>query len=241
VGVLGDGFDAAALLTAAEVVRRAGQVDPRTATTWPAHPQAGDTVGIAVVDAEGTSVALTQSNASGFGARIVVPEVGVWLHNRGTGFSLAPDAPNELRPRTRPAHTLAPLIVRAVDGSAVSAIATRGGDTQPQILLQIIDGLAAGRSAGEAVAAARWMVGSVGHGAFDVWHRTDAGELRQSIRLEAGAPPAWRTELESARHEVADQPWGGAFGHAQVARRDRWRRLSGGSDPRALTGAAVAW
>jgi gamma-glutamyltranspeptidase/glutathione hydrolase len=239
IDLLGDGFDAAQLLNAAEVSRRADLIDPTSTVEWPQHPVPGGTVAVTVVDAEGSSVSLTQSNASGFGARIVVPGIGVWLHNRGTGFSLVEGAPNELRPSARPAHTLAPLIVR--DGAGVTAIATRGGDTQPQILLQVLDGMASGRSAGDVLADSRWMLGSVGYGAFDVWRRSPTGELLQAVKLEAGTPDAWRSALESANHVVDQLAWGGAFGHAQVAKRDDAGHLSGGSDPRALTGAAVAW
>jgi gamma-glutamyltranspeptidase/glutathione hydrolase len=238
---LGDGIDVGPLLDRAEVVRRAALIDRRATSPWPAAPAVGDTVGVTVIDADGSAVALTQSNSSGFGARIVEPTTGVWLHNRGTGFSLEEGAPNALRPRTRPVSTLAPLVLRSNDATSVTAIATRGGDTQPQILLQLLEGLVGGGSPGDVLSGPRWMLGSVGHGAFDVWRPGPDGVLRQTVRLEEGAPDAWRYALESARHTVADLPWGGSFGHAQIATRDPDGRLSGGSDPRALTGAALAW
>jgi gamma-glutamyltranspeptidase/glutathione hydrolase len=238
--LLGDGFDVAALLTPTEVARRADLVDPRRAMSLSAPPMPGGTVAVVAIDAEGTAVALTQSNSSGFGCRIVVAGLGVWLHNRGTGFSLSPGAPNELRPGTRPAHTLAPLILRTAGGSRVTALATRGGDTQPQILLQLLAQLADGRSLPDAVASPRWMVAAAGRGAFDVWQPAEDNTLRQTVRLEEGVPQAWAPELESAGHDVLHRPFSGDFGHAQVARLDRGR-FSGGSDPRAVTGAALTW
>ena len=40
------------------------------------------------MDADGLGVSLTQSNALDFGSHLVEPTTGVFLHNRGVGFSL---------------------------------------------------------------------------------------------------------------------------------------------------------
>ena len=47
-------------------------------------------------------VTLIQSNASGWGAHIVEPETGIFLHDRGIGFRLDPGHPAELAPGRRP-------------------------------------------------------------------------------------------------------------------------------------------
>ena len=68
--------------------------------------------------ATGMAVSLIQSNAAGWGAGIVVPGTGVFLQNRGIGFSLEAGHPAELAPGRRPPHTLAPALVTRADGDA---------------------------------------------------------------------------------------------------------------------------
>src|SRR5205085_6951946 len=92
----------------------------------------GGTIYLAAADADGMAVSLSQSNAAGFGAYIVVPEVGVFLQNRGIGFSLRTDSPAVLAPGKRPIHTLAPIIGADDAGDAAVVTGTMGGDAQPQ-------------------------------------------------------------------------------------------------------------
>src|SRR5437868_9919231 len=55
-------------------------------------------------------VSLIQSNAAGFGANIAEPSSGIFLQNRGLGFSLAPGHPAEYGPARRPPSTLSPAL-----------------------------------------------------------------------------------------------------------------------------------
>ena len=91
-----------------------------------------------MVDGEGLGISLTQSNALDFGSHLIAGETGIFLHNRGVGFSLDPGHPGAYGPRRRPSHTLSPAIVTRPDGSLSQVIGTMGGDVQPQILLQLV-------------------------------------------------------------------------------------------------------
>src|SRR6476619_6198308 len=103
-------------------------------------------------------VSLIQSNAAGFGARIAEPSTGIFLQNRGIGFSLEPGHPAEYGPRRRPPHTLSPALVTSLDGSSLEmVVGTMGGDSQPQVLLQLLARMLGHREGvGDAIAAGRW-------------------------------------------------------------------------------------
>jgi len=162
-----------------------------------------------------------------------VPGTGIFLHNRGIGFSLEPGHPAELAPGRRPPHTLAPALVTR-DGDLAAVVGTMGGDIQPQVVLQVIARLLhAGQSPGTAIREPRWHLG---RGGFDIW----AGDGPDVITLEADAPEVWADGLRARGHHVERSPRGANFGHAHaIVLSDGM--LAGGSDPRALTGAAVGW
>src|SRR5262245_54267025 len=104
------------------------------------------------------AVSLIQSNASGFGSLVFEPSTGIGLQNRGVGFNLDPDHPAAYGPGRRPPHTLAPAMVTRPDGRLRAAIGTMGGDSQPQILLQLLcRWLHHGQSPGRTIASPRWI------------------------------------------------------------------------------------
>lgn len=233
--VLHEGADGAALLDAVRLAPRAAAVDPARAAVLGDSYQPGGTIFLATVDSDRCGVSLIQSNAAGFGSLLVEPTTGIFLQNRGLGFSLVPGHPAEYGPGRRPPHTLAPALVTDDAGALDTVIGTMGGDTQPQILLQLLARLlVGGESAGAAVNAARW--GLTNGGGFDTWDRR--GQVR--VALEEGVPAGWAAELERRGHEVVRQPWGSGFGHAQVIR-VAGDRLEGASDPRALPGSALGY
>lgn len=186
--------------------------------------------------ADGSAVSLIQSNASGFGALVFEPTTGIGLHNRGIGFNLRPGHPACYGPGRRPPHTLSPALVTTPGGALRGAIGTMGGDSQPQILLQLLARwLHQGTDPGEAVDAARWTLAA--RTGFDTW--TAPGGAH--VRLEAGAPPAWAAGLQRRGHEVeeASAAAAHAFGHAHLLERtaDGWL---GATDPRAGGTVAVS-
>jgi gamma-glutamyltranspeptidase/glutathione hydrolase len=160
VEVLHERTNAAALLAPERLAARRALVSPDRAAILPPETYAGGgTIYLCAVDDERTGVSLIQSNAAGFGARIVEPSTGVFLQNRGIGFSLRPGHPAELGSGRRPPHTLSPALVTDLEGRLELVVGTMGGDAQPQIVLQLLARLLAGQEeVGAAIAAPRWVL-----------------------------------------------------------------------------------
>lgn len=117
--------------------QRADRVDPNSAGDF-AAPAAkpGGTAYMCAIDAEGVGVSLIQSNFMGMGCGIGAGTAGFFLQNRGAGFDLREGHPNELAPNKRPLHTLSPSLWTKGERLAC-LLGTRGGDYQPQLLLQM--------------------------------------------------------------------------------------------------------
>jgi gamma-glutamyltranspeptidase/glutathione hydrolase len=236
--VLYDGADARALLADDEVARRRQLIDAeRRNETIAAATAEGGTMHLCASDRDGMAVSLIQSNASGFGSLVFEPATGIGLHNRGIGFNLDVDHPACYGPGRRPPHTLSPALVTLPDGGLRAVIGTMGGDSQPQILLQLLCRfLRHGQSAGSTVGAPRWtLTGTTG---FDTWTAPEG----QRVQVEQHAPAAWTRGLEQRGHRVvvAGPEAAHGFGHAHlIAATDTgW---AGASDPRALVGAAIGY
>ncbi|MGH9214794.1 MAG: gamma-glutamyltransferase [Acidimicrobiales bacterium] len=235
--VLFEGADGDALLAPERLAPRRAIIDPRRRGAQAPLASAGGTTVCCAVDGERMGVTLIQSNASAWGAHIVEPATRVFLHDRGIGFSLEPGHPAELAPGRRPPHTLAPALVTRPDGSLRAVLGTKGADSQPQVLLQLLARLlCGGEPPGRAVAAPRWVLG--GAGTFRTWDGDGPGY----VALEAHAEKAWDEGLARRGHEVRRSldPVDDGFGHAQVIEVID-DGLAGVADPRALDGAAVGY
>jgi gamma-glutamyltranspeptidase/glutathione hydrolase len=199
--------------------------------------RSGDTMFLATADGNGMGVGLIQSNAADFGAHLVEPRTGIFLHNRGIGFSLEPAHPAEYGPRRRPPSTLSPAVITRPDGTLRTVLGTMGGDSQPQILLQLVVRLLRhGQPPGTAVRAPRWVLANhesaIG---FSTWR--DPAAL--GVDLEADVPPAWVDGLVARGHLVRVRGrLDLGFGHAHVIEHtgSGW---AGAADPRAGHGAAL--
>jgi len=239
VARLHEGADLAALLRDEALAARAATLDPDRASVAQGPTRGGGTVYLCAMDADGGAVSLSQSNAAGFGAHLAVGEVGVFLQNRGLGFSLHQGHPAELRPGRRPPHTLAPVLLTGRDGAARATVGTMGGDAQPQIVLQLLERLALGATPAAAVGAPRFaLAGPLGTG-FDTWDAEPGGLLAEAtVRVEETAPPGWADGLRERGHRVQLAPTGGGFGHGHVAVR-AGTVAAAAADPRAGTGDAA--
>ncbi len=212
-------------------VRPGAQDDPSAGIPRVAD---GDTTHLCAVDADGLGISLTQSNALDFGSHLVAGSTGIFLHNRGVGFSLVPGHRAELAPRTRPPHTLSPMLATNSDGALSHVLGAMGGDAQPQILQQVLARmLHAGEDPATAVASARVSLVAPGAGPFRLWWGDDL-----QICVEGHAPPAWSEGLRARGHRVipvtAFEPnaVGGCQVIAVVADADGSRHFVGAADPR---------
>ena len=101
-----------------------------------------DTVYITVVDKDRMAVSLIYSIFDSFGSGIASKRYGILFHNRGAGFNLIRDHANELKPRTRPMHTIIPAMLRNKE-QVFLPFGVMGGQYQPvghaRIISNIID------------------------------------------------------------------------------------------------------
>lgn len=103
-------------------------------------PEHKDTVFISVADADGTVVSFINSLFDDFGSGFMTSHSGILLHNRGCGFSLEADHPNEIASRKRPMHTIIPALLTK-NGEAVMSFGVTGGHFQPAGQLQILSNI----------------------------------------------------------------------------------------------------
>lgn len=244
--VLHDGADGAELVAPSRIDAWRDLVDDDRRADLPPSASTGDTTVCCAVDRERMGVTLIQSNASAWGARIVEPWSGVFLHNRGVGFDLSAGHPARYTGGRRPPHTLAPALVTRPDGSLRAVLGTMGGDAQPQIVLQLLARLLRhDQSPGTAVRSGRWVLGAGDgspsareHAGFDLWDGDGPGH----VAVEAHAPAGWDDGLTERGHLVrrsTERP-DHAFGHAQVIELTDGV-LAGIADARSLDGAASGY
>ena len=194
----------------------------------------GDTTYLCAADGTMT-VSLIQSNAMGFGSRLVCGSTGIFLHNRGLGFSLDPTHPACYAPGRRPPHTLSPALVSTLDGRNRVVLGTMGGDAQPQVVLQMLARLLhCGQSPAEILGAGRWIL--LGPDAFATW----TPGWRPPVALEPHVPAAWAEGLAARGHNLAGLEENPKLtGHAHLIEVGPDGTLSGAAEPRTALAAAV--
>lgn len=206
------GFDAAALVAQPPVPRPSRQDAP---------PQSGDTTYIIAIDGEGNAVSLIQSVYFPWGAATLIPEFGIFMNNRMSGFSLRPGHPNELAPGKRPVHTLhsyivtveppplLPLQEKMGETRAAALVAvggTPGAMQQPQTNLQVLDGLLRlGLDPQDALDLGRWSLDSFGSGPKPENHVSvesrepdHAGDVFRAAGFEVETLPSWDSHMGRA-------------------------------------------
>jgi gamma-glutamyltranspeptidase / glutathione hydrolase len=126
------------LLDEAYLFERAKRIDMKRAQDFKhGSPKGKSTVYLTAADASGMMVSFIQSNYYGFGSGIVVPGTGISLQNRGYGFTLQKDHPNEVGGGKRPFHTIIPSFVTK-KGEPVMSFGVMGGPMQAQGHVQMI-------------------------------------------------------------------------------------------------------
>lgn len=238
--VLHEHADGDELLDTAEQTRRRSRISPDMAADWGDRHGDGGTIHLAAIDSDGMGVSLIQSNARSFGAMMTAGSTGIFLHNRGLGFSLVPGHPAEYGPGRRPPHTLSPALITHPDGSLRSVVGTMGGDAQPHIVQQLVTRLLHhGQRPGEVIGAGRFVLGSDDPSTmFSVWERND-GQVR--VIIEPWLESTWRQGLEQRGHRVEISAERAKFGHAHCIDVGPGGMLMGQSDPRAATSGAQGY
>lgn len=96
-----------------------------------------DTVYFATADKDGNMVSMIQSNYSGFGSGIVVPETGISLNNRVENFYFEEGLANSLEGGKLPYHTIIPGFMTK-NNEALGAFGIMGAFMQPQAHVQVL-------------------------------------------------------------------------------------------------------
>lgn len=214
------------LLSKAYAAERAAQIQDYYAMQPPPAPGAlpggSDTIYLSVVDGAGNACSFIKSLYMGFGVGIVAKGTGVWLQNRGAGFSLQPGHRNCLAPGKRPYHTIIPGMALK-DGALWASFGVMGGFMQPQGHFQVISALVDDAlNPQAALNRPRWMI--------------ENGDPGGSLLIEEGTPFKTMADLAERGHRI--QPEAGLgrgnFGRGQIIRYDAETGvMHGGSEPRA--------
>jgi gamma-glutamyltranspeptidase / glutathione hydrolase len=237
VAVLHEDADGSALLHPARLGPRAEAIREHASLGLADVYGDGGTTYLCAIDGQRMGVSLIMSNAAEFGSQLVLPEHGIFLHNRGIGFALTEGHPAEYAPGRRPPHTLSPLALTRQDGALEAVVGTMGGDAQPQIVLQLLArAFHSEQAPGAALRAPRWFLSREEPTGFGVWN-VDGLPI---VRVEHTAPAAWADGLTRRGYEVVrSEPGDHSFGHAQMIRITDDGMLCGAADPRSGEGACV--
>lgn len=235
--VLSDRADGQDLISPERLGPRSDRIESNRSVNWGDSYSDGGTIYLCATDSDGMGVSLIQSNCRDFGSYLVAGDTGIFLHNRGIGFSLEQGHPAEYLPGRRPPHTLSPALVTTLDGELKSVLGTMGGDAQPQVVLQMLARmLQSGESPGDVIDSGRFVLrNSDPKSGFDTW--SDDGEVQ--VALESDTPANWADDLAERGHNIAVLGGAGTFGHAHCIVRDGtgW---AGAADPRSVVGAAIS-
>ncbi len=178
----------------------ANSISISAANRTPRVPSVGsDTVYLATADESGMMVSFIQSNYMGFGSGIVIKDTGISLQNRGAGFVLDKNHPNEVAGGKQPFHTIIPGFVTR-SHEPVLAFGVMGGHMQHQGHLQMVTRIFDHSENPQAAADA------------PRWHVTP----NLDVYLETGFPINIADSLRSLGHNVQYSNNIDLFGGAQL-------------------------
>ncbi len=179
-----------------------------------------DTVYITVVDKDHMVVSLIYSIFESFGSGIATDRYGILFQNRGAGFNLIKGHANELKPQTRPMHTIIPAMLRKEEKVQMT-FGVMGGQYQSvghaRVMTNMLD---FGLSPQEAIDAPRCF--------------SDDGLMK----VERGYAQSVVQELSDMGHQVTQDIE--AIGGAQAIYIHENGVLEGASDPR-KDGCAIGY
>ena len=172
-----------------------------------------DTVLITVVDKNRCAVSLIFSIFHSFGSGHASEKYGLIFQNRGSGFTLEKDHPNELQGGKRPLHTIIPAMVER-NGELELIYGVMGGQYQPAGHVRVLSNM-------------------IDYG-FDIQKAIDAPRSfpdSSGLLLEQGYNEKIANQLLTMGHHVIrpDSPLGGAQG---IVINNDLGVLIGGSDSR---------
>jgi gamma-glutamyltranspeptidase / glutathione hydrolase len=233
------GIDPLAFLDPERIARQRARIDPtRAADRFPPddprlnQPQ---TINLSVGDAEGNLVSLIQSNYTGFGSGLAIPQLGFGLQNRGGLFALDPEHPNVYEPGKRPFHTIIPGFVTK-DGAPYMAFGVMGGDMQPQGHVQVfLNHVLFGMDAQVMGDAARFRHAGSTDARGDA-EMTDGG----CVQLESVIGDEVRRALEAKGHTLCRNQAVHYGGYQNVMIHPETGALWGGTETR-TDGVAAGW
>ena len=230
--ILGDpefiDVNVAKILSKENIDKRVVQISmDRAATDIAPVTEGSDTTYFLVADSDGNAVSWIQSVFHGFGSSWVIPETGIILNNRLTGFSLDPQSPNIVAPGKRPAHTLNAFTAVRADGSLYLVGGTPGANIQVQTNLQlIVNVIDLKLNVQEAIEAPRWQhLNAPGQSSAE---ESGKGVLEIEDRVSA----AVIDELRAKGHEVKLLPSWGHGSSVQMLEVLPQGTYAIGSDPR---------
>jgi gamma-glutamyltranspeptidase/glutathione hydrolase len=190
----------------------------------------GDTVYLSAVDKDGNAVSWIQSLYGSFGSGLVEPETGIVLHNRGAGFSLEADHPNEIKPGKRPFHTLMATLITEPEGALGEkrfsmTLGTPGGSGQPQFISQaLMEMKVFNKSPQNAVEAPRFRMGR-----------------GKALQVESRFSASVLEALGRRGHELSvEDDWTANFGSVAIIQRQPDGAIRTGADMR-REATALAW
>ncbi|MEY3736939.1 MAG: hypothetical protein RLZZ251_655 [Actinomycetota bacterium] len=236
--VLGDpehvDIDLDSIFSEAHISRRRSEISgERANVTKKQYPKEGsDTTYFLVADRDGNAVSWIQSVFHGFGASWAIPNTGIILNNRLTGFSLDSQSPNLIAPGKRPAHTLNAWIATRKDNSLALVGGTPGANIQVQTNFQlIVNAIDLGMNPQQNAEAPRWQ-----HLTQD--SSSEIENFDGVLQIENRVDPEILDGLRAKGHQVTELS---EFGHGsavQLLEVTPDGTYIAGSDPRAEGHAA---
>jgi gamma-glutamyltranspeptidase/glutathione hydrolase len=215
--------DLAGLLSKAYAKKRSALIGEEAIEPGPGRPGGSDTVYLCACDGEGNMVSYIQSNYSGFGSGVVLPERGIAFQNRGFGFTLDKTSVKYVQPGKRPFHTIIPGFITR-EGRPLGPFGIMGGPMQPQAHLQVLSGLIDfNLNPQAALDAPRWQ-----------WVEG------KRLLLEQGFPLPVAEALSRRGHQVAYEHNETSFGRGQIILRQDNGSYLAGTEPRA-DGYIAVW